>query len=207
MELIDTAHGLGLVVLLDLVHSHASNNVLDGLNEFDGTDHLYFHSGSKGKHDLWDSRLFNYSNIEVLRFLLSNCRFWLEEYKFDGFRFDGITSMLYIHHGIAYGFSGNYNEYFSSLTDIEAVTYLMLANKMIHDLYPNAITIAEDVSGMPTLSLPVDIGGIGFDYRLAMALPDMWIKILKEIKDEDWNVQDIVFTLTNRRYQVRRKTN
>jgi 1,4-alpha-glucan branching enzyme len=179
-ELIDTAHGMGIVVLLDLVHSHACKNVLDGLNQFDGSDHQYFHEGGKGRHELWDSRLFNYGHYEVMRFLLSNCRYWLEEFKFDGFRFDGVTSMLYVHHGIAYGFSGNYHEYFSHLTDIEAVGYLMLANYMIHELFPNAITIAEDVSGMPTLCRPVHEGGVGFDYRLAMALPDMWIKILKE---------------------------
>lgn len=200
-ELIDTAHGMGLIVLLDLVHSHASKNVLDGLNQFDGTDHLYFHEGGKGRHDLWDSRLFNYSSYEVLRFLLSNVRFWLEEYKFDGFRFDGVTSMLYVHHGMAYGFTGNYHEYFSYLTDIESVGYLMLANYITHKLYPNAITIAEDVSGMPTLCRPVEEGGVGFDYRLAMAIPDMWIKVLKEQKDEDWDISGIAYTLTNRRWQ------
>lgn len=129
-ELIDTAHGMGIVVLLDLIHSHACKNVLDGLNEFDGSDHLYFHEGGKGRHDLWDSRLFNYGNFEVLRFLLSNVRYWMEEYNFDGFRFDGVTSMLYVHHGIAYGFSGNYNEYFGDLTDIEAVGYLMLVSAL-----------------------------------------------------------------------------
>lgn len=124
--LIDTAHGLGITVLLDIVHSHACKNVLDGLNNFDGTDHCYFHEGGRGRHDLWDSRLFNYSHHEVLRFLLSNLRFYLEEYQFDGFRFDGVTSMLYLHHGIAYGFSGDYNEYFGSFVDTEALTYLQL---------------------------------------------------------------------------------
>ena len=99
-ELIDVAHGMGITVLLDMVHSHASKNTEDGLNEFDGTDHLYFHEGAKGKHELWDSRLFNYGHHEVLRFLLSNLRFWMDEYQFDGFRFDGVTSMLYTHHGI-----------------------------------------------------------------------------------------------------------
>jgi 1,4-alpha-glucan branching enzyme len=99
-ELIDTAHSMGIVVLLDVVHSHASKNVLDGLNNFDGTDHQYFHSGGKGTHDQWDSRLFNYGHHEVLRFLLSNLRFWMDEYQFDGFRFDGVTSMLYTHHGL-----------------------------------------------------------------------------------------------------------
>ncbi|KAI2464292.1 carbohydrate-binding module family 48 [Annulohypoxylon bovei var. microspora] len=199
-ELIDTAHGLGLVVLLDVVHSHASKNVLDGLNEFDGSDHLYFHGGAKGKHELWDSRLFNYGSHEVMRFLLSNLRFWMDEYQFDGFRFDGVTSMLYVHHGIGTGFSGGYHEYFGSEVDEEAVVYLMIANEMLHDLYPESITIAEDVSGMPALCLPLSLGGVGFDYRLAMAIPDMWIKILKEKKDEDWDISGICWTLTNRRH-------
>ncbi|KAL8336094.1 hypothetical protein RB601_000091 [Gaeumannomyces tritici] len=199
-ELVDTAHSMGLVVLLDVVHSHASKNVLDGINEFDGTDHQYFHEGGKGRHDQWDSRLFNYGHHEVLRFLLSNLRFWMDEYHFDGFRFDGVTSMLYIHHGIGSGFSGGYHEYFGAEVDEEAVVYLMMANKMLHDLYPEVITIAEDVSGMPTLCLPDADGGVGFDYRLAMAIPDMWIKILKEKKDEEWDVTDICWTLTNRRH-------
>ncbi|WEW56364.1 alpha-1,4-glucan branching enzyme [Emydomyces testavorans] len=199
-ELVDTAHSLGLVVLLDVVHSHASKNVLDGLNMFDGTDHLYFHSGPKGNHDLWDSRLFNYGNHEVLRFLLSNLRFWMEEYQFDGFRFDGVTSMLYTHHGIGTGFSGGYHEYFGPSVGNDGLTYLMLANEMLHQLYPNCITVAEDVSGMPGLCLPLSLGGTGFDYRLAMAVPDMYIKLLKEKRDEDWNMGYLAFTLTNRRH-------
>ncbi|KAJ3562168.1 hypothetical protein NPX13_g8663 [Xylaria arbuscula] len=199
-ELIDTAHSLGLVVLLDVVHSHASKNVLDGLNEFDGTDNLYFHEGGRGRHDQWDSRLFNYGSYEVMRFLLSNLRFWMDEYQFDGFRFDGVTSMLYHHHGIGAGFSGGYHEYFGADVDEEAVVYLMVANEMLHDLYPECITIAEDVSGMPALCLPLSLGGVGFDYRLAMAIPDMWIKILKELKDEEWDMANICWVLTNRRH-------
>lgn len=127
-ELIDTAHGMGIRVLLDVVHSHACKNVLDGLNLFDGTDHLYFHEGGKGRHDLWDSRLFNYSSHEVLRFLLSNLRYYMEEYQFDGFRFDGVTSMMYKHHGIGTGFSGGYNEYFGDAADVENIVYLMLVS-------------------------------------------------------------------------------
>lgn len=199
-ELVDTAHGMGITVLLDVVHSHASKNTEDGLNMFDGSDHLYFHGGAKGDHALWDSRLFNYGNHEVLRFLLSNLRFWMEEYHFDGFRFDGVTSMLYTHHGIGTGFSGGYHEYFGPGVDEDGVVYLMLANELLHSLYPNTITIAEDVSGMPALCLPLSLGGIGFDYRLAMAVPDMYIKLLKEKSDEDWDVGNLVFTLTNRRH-------
>ncbi|GAQ83898.1 starch branching enzyme 4 [Klebsormidium nitens] len=199
-SLIDRAHELGIVVLMDVVHSHASNNVLDGLNQFDGTDSHYFHSGARGYHWMWDSRLFNYGNWEVMRFLLSNLRWWLEEYQFDGFRFDGVTSMMYTHHGLQMSFTGNYGEYFGLTTDVDAMVYLMLANDMMHGLYPNTITIAEDVSGMPTVAVPVPEGGVGFDYRLQMAVADKWIEVLGE-RDEDWDMGNIVHTLTNRRHQ------
>lgn len=198
--LVDRAHELGIYVLLDVVHSHASKNVLDGLNQFDGTNNCFFHDGGRGTHPLWDSRLFDYTQMETLRFLLSNCYWYLQEYQFDGFRFDGVTSMLYHSHGMGHGFSGDYNEYFGLNTDTESLVYLMLANYMIHKLFPNAITIAEDVSGMPALCRPVDEGGGGFDFRLGMAIPDMWIKLLKEHKDEDWNMGNIVHTLSNRRW-------
>ncbi|KRT80562.1 hypothetical protein AMK59_7074, partial [Oryctes borbonicus] len=199
-RLVDKAHEMNIVVLLDVVHSHASKNVMDGLNRFDGTDACFFHSDCRGFHTLWDSRLFNYSEFEVLKFLLSNLRWYLDEYQFDGFRFDGVTSMLYHSHGIGEGFSGNYDEYYGLNVDTEAVVYLMLANYVIHRLNSQHITIAEDVSGMPGTCRPVTEGGLGFDYRLAMAIPDKWIEILKEQKDEDWNMGNIIHTLTNRRW-------
>ncbi|KAI3471845.1 hypothetical protein Pfo_028498 [Paulownia fortunei] len=198
-SLIDKAHELGLIVLMDIVHSHSSNNTLDGLNMFDGTDSCYFHSGTRGYHWMWDSRLFNYGQWEVLRFLLSNARWWLDEYKFDGFRFDGVTSMMYTHHGLQVAFTGNYNEYFGYATDVDAVVYLMLVNDLIHGLFPEAITIGEDVSGMPTFCIPLQDGGVGFDYRLHMAIADKWIEILQK-RDEDWRMGDIIHTLTNRRW-------
>ncbi|XP_034694884.1 1,4-alpha-glucan-branching enzyme 1, chloroplastic/amyloplastic-like isoform X4 [Vitis riparia] len=198
-SLIDKAHELGLLVLMDIVHSHASNNVLDGLNMFDGTDSHYFHSGSRGYHWMWDSRLFNYGSWEVLRFLLSNARWWLDEYKFDGFRFDGVTSMMYTHHGLQVEFTGNYNEYFGYATDVDAMVYLMLVNDLIHGLFPEAVTIGEDVSGMPAFCIPVQDGGVGFDYRLHMAIADKWIELLKK-PDEYWKMGDIIHTLTNRRW-------
>ncbi|KAL8568163.1 1,4-alpha-glucan branching enzyme [Nucella lapillus] len=200
-ELVDVAHSHGITVLLDIVHSHASKNVVDGLNQFDGTNSCFFHDGGRGTHDLWDSRLFNYTSWEVLRFLLSNLRMWINEYHFDGFRFDGVTSMLYHSHGMGHGFTGHYDEYFGLNTDTESFAYLTLANFMLHCFYPDfMITVAEEVSGMPTLGRPVEEGGCGFDYRLAMGLPDMWIKLLKTTKDDDWNVGKIVETLLNRRW-------
>lgn len=198
--MVDKAHEAGLFVLLDVVHSHASKNTQDGLNQFDGTNACYFHDGSRGEHSLWDSRLFNYSEYEVLRFLLSNLRWWHDEYNFDGYRFDGVTSMLYHSRGIGEGFSGDYNEYFGLNVDTEALIYLAIANHFLHKLDPNVITIAEDVSGMPTLCRPTDECGVGFDYRLGMAIPDKWIQLLKTKKDEDWNIGNLVHTLTNRRW-------
>ena len=200
MYLIDKAHEAGLFVLIDIVHSHASSNVADGFNNWDGTDYLYFHSGPMGHHSQWDSRLFNYSSYETLRFLLSNCAFYSEVYHFDGFRFDGVTSILYRNHGINYGFSGAYHEYYGDNFDEDGGVYTMLANTLIHRINPQAITICEDVSGMPGICRPVEDGGFGFDYRLNMSVADVWIKYLKEFKDDDWNMGNITFTLTNRRY-------
>ncbi|XP_028839728.1 1,4-alpha-glucan-branching enzyme isoform X2 [Denticeps clupeoides] len=198
-KLVDTAHSLGLTVLLDVVHSHASSNTDDGINQFDGTDSCFFHPGPRGNHSDWGSRIFDYSSWEVSRFLLSNLRWWMEEYRFDGFRFDGVTSMLYHHHGVGMSFSGSYSDYFGMHINEDALIHLMLSNHLLHTLYPECITIAEDVSGMPGLCRPIAAGGLGFDYRLAMAIPDKWIQILKERRDEEWDMADIVYTLTNRR--------
>ncbi len=197
-ELIDTAHGMGLLVIMDLVHSHAVKNLNEGLSHFDGTAHHYFHAGAKGEHTAWDSRCFDYSKHEVQRFLLSNIRYWLETYCFDGFRFDGITSMLYADHGLERKFT-NYADYFDTDVELDAIAYLMLANEVVHTVNPAAISIAEDMSGMPGLARPTDEGGLGFDYRLTMGIPDYWIQLLKEKQDEDWHIGEIYGMLRNRR--------
>ncbi len=197
-RLINTAHEMGIAVLLDVVHSHAVKNTNEGLNEFDGTVYQFFHVGGKGDHSAWGTKLFNYGKNEVLHFLLSNLKFWMETYHFDGFRFDGVTSMLYHDHGLGSAFTG-YEMYFSMNTDLEAVTYLQLANELVHSINPNAITIAEDMSGMPGMCLPLDCHGIGFDYRLSMGVPDLWIKTLKECSDEQWDVIKFWYELTGRR--------
>ena len=197
--LIDEAHGRGLHVIMDLVHSHAIKNVHEGLNNFDGTGHQYFHAGARGEHTQWDSLCFDYSRYEVQRFLLSNIRFWLEEFGFDGFRFDGVTSMLYLDHGMGGSFTC-YDDYFNDNVDPDAVAYLALANDLAHAVKPTAITLAEDMSGMPGLARPVNEGGLGFDYRLAMGVPDYWIKTLKHKRDEQWDMNELFHTLMNRRY-------
>lgn len=197
-KLIDTAHSMGITVLLDVVHSHAVKNTNEGLNEFDGTVYQYFHEGEKGEHSAWGTKLFNYGKNQVLHFLLSNLKFWMKIYHFDGFRFDGVTSMLYHDHGLGSAFT-NYGMYFSMNTDTEAVTYLQLANELIHKLNPKALTIAEDMSGMPGMCLPISAGGIGFDYRLSMGVPDLWIKTIKEKTDNDWDIIELWYELTSRR--------
>lgn len=197
-SLIDAAHGAGLAVIMDLVHSHSVRNETEGLSRFDGTLTQYFHEGARGDHVAWDSRCFNYGKTEVLHFLLSNCRFWLDEYRFDGYRFDGVTSMLYHDHGLGKAFTC-YDDYYRGNTDDDACAYLTLANKVIHAVRPDAMTIAEDVSGMPGLAAKAESGGIGFDYRLAMGTPDYWIKLIKEVPDEHWPVNNIYYELTNRR--------
>lgn len=197
-ELVDAAHGLGLLVFQDIVHSHSVKNTHEGLALFDGTQHQYFHSGGRGHHPAWDSLLFDYSKYEVQRFLLSNVRFFLEEYQFDGFRFDGVTSMVYHDHGLGAGFSG-LPDYFSGNVDDDAIVYLRMANEVAHAVRPGAITIAEDVSGMPGMARTVADGGIGFDYRLSMGVPDFWFQTVRTKKDEDWSPGDMYRMLLNRR--------
>lgn len=196
--LVNTAHKMGIRVLLDVVHSHAVKNTAEGINLFDGTTEQFFHSGDRGEHPSWGTKCFNYDRNEVLHFLLSNLKFWMQEYHFDGFRFDGVTSMLYLDHGLGTDFDSN-DKYFSMNTDTQAVTYLQLANELIHEVNPHAITIAEDMSGMPGMCLPIGDGGIGFDYRLGMGLPDMWIKLVKEQSDDQWDLEKIWSSMCLRR--------
>ena len=197
-ELIDAAHERGIAVIMDIVHSHAVKNEVEGLGRLDGTYNQYFYGDGRREHPAWDSLCFDYGKNEVLHFLLSNCKYWLEEFHFDGFRFDGVTSMLYYNHGLGQAF-GSYDDYYNGGQDTNAITYLTLANLLIHQVNPRAITIAEEMSGMPGLAIPFKDGGIGFDYRMAMGIPDYWIRLIKEKRDEDWHPTSIFWELTNRR--------
>jgi 1,4-alpha-glucan branching enzyme len=196
-SLVKAAHQKGIAVVMDLVHSHAVKNYAEGLNQFDGQEGQYFHEGERGNHPDWDSKLFDYGKTEVLQFLTSNIRYWLEEFRFDGFRFDGVTSMLYHHHGST---SFDRREAYFDGVDTDAIAYLQLANTIAHSVRPGCITIAEDVSGMPGLCRRILDGGIGFDYRLAMGVPDFWIRYLKHVQDEHWNVDEIWYELNNIRH-------
>ena len=197
-RLIDDAHAYGMDVIMDIVHSHAVKNELEGLGKFDGSTYQYFHDGPKREHPAWDSLCFNYGKNEVLHFLLSNCKYWMDVYGFDGFRFDGVTSMIYKSHGLGEDFV-DYSCYYNLNQDGDAICYLTLANKLIHEVKKNAISIAEEMSGMPGLASPIKDGGMGFDYRLAMGIPDFWIKYIKEVRDEDWKAGHIFYEMTNRR--------
>ncbi|MCE7053585.1 alpha amylase C-terminal domain-containing protein [Algoriphagus sp. AGSA1] len=196
-SLINQAHEMGIAVVMDIVHSHAIKNVNEGLNEFDGSDHQYFHPGERGYHEAWDSKVFDYAKREVQQFLLSNIRYWLEEFHFDGFRFDGVTSIMYHHHGLFMDFD-SVDLYFDQNVDEDAIIYLQLANHLIHTFRPLSISIAEDMSGMPGLARPIADGGLGFDFRMAMGVPDFWIKTLKHKQDEEWDMFELWHQLTNR---------
>ena len=195
--LVDAAHQAGLRVIMDLVHSHAVKNEAEGISRYDGTLTQFFHKGERGNHSHWDSRVFDYGKPGVAHFLLSNCRYWLDEFHIDGYRFDGVTSMLYTHHGMDKAFS-SYDDYFID-TDQDAAAYLTLANQVIHDVKPQALTIAEDMSGMPGLAAPIADGGYGFDYRLSMGTPDLWIKYVKDVPDEKWQVSQLFHELVQHR--------
>ena len=196
--LIDAAHAKGVAVIMDIVHSHAVKNEVEGLGNLAGDPNQYFYPGERHEHPAWDSLCFDYGKDDVIHFLLSNCKYWLQEFHFDGFRFDGVTSMLYYSHGLGEAFGG-YGDYFNGHEDDNAICYLTLANKLIHEVNPKAITIAEEVSGMPGLAAKFEDGGYGFDYRMAMNIPDFWIKIIKEQKDEDWKPSSIFWEVKNRR--------
>lgn len=196
--LVDKAHEMGMAVIIDLVHSHAVKNEVEGLGKYDGTRYQFFHEGSKGEHPAWDSYCFNYEKNEVLHFLFSNIRYWLEEFRFDGFRFDGVTSMLYLDHGLGKAFT-SYEDYFNPNVDEEAITYFILANKLIHQINPKALSVAEEMSGMPGLATPVEEGGLGFDYRMAMGIPDYWIKLIKDVGDDNWDMGQLFHELTSKR--------
>lgn len=197
-ELIDEAHGHGIAVIMDIVHSHAVKNENEGLGMFAGDPAQFFHGDHRREHVAWDSLCFDYGKNEVTHYLLSNVNYWLTEYKFDGFRFDGVTSMLYYDHGLEKDFT-NYDLYFDGGQDEDAIIYLCLANRMIQEIRPGALSIAEDMSGYPGLAVPVHEGGIGFNYRLAMGTPDYWIKSIKERADEQWNMEEIFRELTSKR--------
>ena len=197
-QLIDEAHGMGISVIMDLVHSHAVKNEREGLGLLAGDPSQYFHAGERREHRQWDSLCFNYGSDDVCHFLLSNCKYWLDEFHFDGFRFDGVTSMIYYDHGLGTAYT-DYGTYYNGGQDGDAICYLTLANALIHEVKPTAITIAEEVSGMPGLAAPIADGGDGFDYRMAMNIPDFWIKIIKERIDEDWKPTALFWEVTNRR--------
>lgn len=197
-SLIDTAHEMGIAVIMDIVHSHAVKNEVEGLGNLAGDPCQYFYPGDRREHPAWDSLCFDYGKDNVVHFLLSNCKYWLNEFHFDGFRFDGVTSMLYYSHGLGEAFC-NYGDYYNGHQDDNAICYLTLANELIHEINPKAITIAEEVSGMPGLAAKFKDGGIGFDYRMAMNIPDYWIKTIKERKDEDWKPSSIFWEVKNRR--------
>jgi len=193
--LVDEAHRLELGVILDITHSHACPNTEQGLARYDTS--RYFFRDLKTQ---WDTVSFDYSQERTRRFLLSNCRYWLEEFNIDGFRFDAVGNMIYLDHGLDDDFShvGRcfYGKDGQNRLDENGVLYLSLANTLVHELAPHAITLAEEFSGAPGMSCSPDNAGLGFDYRFAMGLPDFWAKFIEEGR----TMGQMWHELTNRRH-------
>lgn len=176
--LVDEAHRLGLAVYLDITHSHSCPNTEQGLARYDTTNY-FFHK----KKTQWATLSFDYGLEATRRFLLSNCRWWMEEFKVDGFRFDAVGNMIYTDHGLGDDFShvGRcfYGAGGTSRLDENGVLYLSLANTLVHELAPEAFTVAEEFSGAPGMSCAPEQGGLGFDRRFAMGIPDYWAKFIR----------------------------
>ncbi|KAK7287576.1 hypothetical protein RIF29_00857 [Crotalaria pallida] len=197
-RLVDEAHGLGLLVFLEIVHSYAAADENVGLSMFDGSNDCYFHSGKRGQHKFWGTRMFKYGDPDVLHFLLSNLNWWIVEYQVDGFQFHSLSSMIYTHNGFA-SFTGDLEEYCNQYVDKDALLYLILANEILHALYPNIITIAEDATFYPGLCEPTSQGGLGFDYYVNLSVSEMWSTFLESVPDNEWSMTKIVNTLVSDR--------
>lgn len=199
-HLVDEAHGIGLLVFLDVVHSYSAADEMVGLSLFDGTNDCYFHTGKRGHHKFWGTRMFKYADVDVLQYLLSNLNWWVEEYRIDGFQFHSLSSMMYTHNGFA-TFTGELEEYCNQYVDRDALMYLILANDILHALHPNIITIAEDATYYPGLCEATSQGGLGFDYYVNLSASEMWLSFLEKVPDNEWSMSKIVTTLMgNRQY-------
>ncbi|XP_058788144.1 1,4-alpha-glucan-branching enzyme 3, chloroplastic/amyloplastic [Vicia villosa] len=197
-RLVDEAHGLGLLVFMEIVHSYAAADEMVGLSLFDGSNDCYFHSGKRGQHKFWGTRMFKYGDVDVLHFLLSNLNWWIEEYQIDGFQFHSLSSMIYTHNGFA-SFTGDLEEYSNQYVDKDALLYLIMANEILHVLHPNIITIAEDATYYPGLCEPTSQGGLGFDYYVNLSAPEMWSTFLETVPDHEWSMTKIVNTLVSKK--------
>jgi 1,4-alpha-glucan branching enzyme len=180
--LVDAAHGLSLMVILDIPHGHACANTEQGIAAYDGSRYLF-----SGEHNQWGTPSFDYAQEMTRRFLLSNCRYWLEEFRVDGFRFDAVGNMIYADHGVDDDFSHVGRCFYGGnglpRADENGELYLCLANALIRRIRPQALSIAEEFSGMPGLTCPPKEGGLGFDYRFAMGIPDYWEKCIESPRD------------------------
>jgi 1,4-alpha-glucan branching enzyme len=162
---IDSCHQAGIGVLLDWVPAHFPQDSF-ALARFDGTA-LYEHEDPRlGFHQDWGTHIFNYGRNEVKSFLLSSAHYWLGEFHFDGLRVDAVASMLYL------DYSRKANEWlpnkYGGRENLEAIDFLRELNVMVHDVFPGALTLAEESTSWPAVSRPVYLGGLGFSMKWNM---------------------------------------
>lgn len=165
MALIDRCHMEGIGVIMEIVPSNFPKDDY-GLYKFDGTCLYEDNNPKKGQRDSWGTCLFNFQRYEVISFLISAVMFWFDKYHIDGMRIGAVSSMLYLDYGKKDGewvpnrFGGNEN--------LEAIDFIKRLNKAVHMYHPSALTFAEENTSWPKLTLPIEEGGLGFDYKWNM---------------------------------------